>query len=102
MIIPALEYYLVLGAALFIVGLLGVLVRRNLLIVFMSIELILLGANVTFVGFAVALDNMLGQAFVVFSLTVAAAEAAVGLAIIVALSRHRDTLNVDEIDTLKG
>ncbi len=102
MIIPALEYYLVLGAALFIIGLLGVLVRRNLLIVFMSIELILLGANVTFVGFAVALNNMLGQAFVIFSLTVAAAEAAVGLATIVALSRHRDSLNVDEIDTLKG
>ncbi len=102
MIIPALEYYLLLGAALFVIGLLGVLVRRNLLIVFMSIELILLGANVTFVGFAVALNNMLGQAFVIFSLTVAAAEAAVGLAIIVALARHRETLNVDEIDTLRG
>jgi len=102
MLIPPLEYYLVLGAALFTIGLVGLLVRRNLLIAFMSVEMVLLGANLTFVAFSVALNNMLGQVFVVFSLTVAAAEAAVGLAIIVALSRTIGTLNTDEIDLLKG
>ncbi len=100
MIIP-IEYYLILSAAMFIVGVIGVLTRRNAIIVFMSIELMLNSANLSFVTFSSFLGNVTGQVFVFFVMTVAAAEAAVGLAIIIALFRNKLTLNINEVNLLK-
>jgi NADH-quinone oxidoreductase subunit K len=96
-----IEYYLVVSALMFIVGVVGVLTRRNAIIVFMSIELMLNSANLTFITFSSYLGNVIGQVFVFFVMTVAAAEAAVGLAIIIALFRNKVTLNIDEINILK-
>jgi NADH-quinone oxidoreductase subunit K len=86
---------------LFAIGALGVLVRRNLIVIFMCIELMLNGANLAFVSFARQLHSMDGQVIVFFVMTVAAAEVAVGLAIILALFRHRQTVNADEVKLLR-
>lgn len=93
---------LALSALLFVIGVVGVLVRRNALIIFMSIELMLNAANLAFVAFARQLNSLDGQVFVFFVMTVAAAEVAVGLAIIVNVFRLRETVFVDEINLLKG
>ena len=95
-------YYLTLAAALFTIGAVGLLVRRNTLVMFMCIELMLNAANLTFVSFAKALDDISGQVIVFFTLVVAAAEVAVGLAIIVAIFRRRQDVTADDIDLLKG
>ena len=95
-------YYLVLGAALFSIGGVGLLVRRNVIVMFMSIELMLNAANLAFVAFASHMRSLDGQVFVFFVMTVAAAEVAIGLAIIVHLFRLRETVFVDEIHLLKG
>ena len=93
---------LALSGMLFVIGLIGVLVRRNALVIFMSVELMLNAANLAFVAFARELRSLDGQVFVFFVMTVAAAEVAVGLAIIVNLFRLRETVFVDEINLLKG
>lgn len=100
MTIP-IEYYLILSAFMFVVGVAGVLTRRNAIIVFMSIELMLNSANLSLVTFSSYMGNSIGQLFVFFVMAVAAAEAAVGLAIIIALFRNKTTLNIDEINILK-
>ncbi|RMH06520.1 MAG: NADH-quinone oxidoreductase subunit NuoK [Nitrospirae bacterium] len=96
-----LWYYLVLSGLIFLIGLVGVLVRRNIIIILLSIELMLNATNINFVAFSSYLGNLAGQVFVFFALTVAAAEVAVGLAIIIALYRHRSSINVDEFRLLK-
>jgi len=96
-----IEYYLILSAFMFFVGVAGVLTRRNAIIVFMSIELMLNSANLTLVAFSSFQGNSIGQLFVFFVMTVAAAEAAVGLAIIIAIFRNKLTVNIDEINILK-
>ena len=95
-------YYVGLSAILFTIGVVGVLVRRNPLVIFMSIELMLNAANLAFVAFARAMGSVDGQIFVFFVMTVAAAEVAVGLAIIVNLFRLRESVFVDEVNLLKG
>jgi len=97
-----LEWLLGLSALLFLIGTVGVLVRRNALVIFMSIELMLNAANLAFVAFAQRLQSLDGQIFVFFVMTVAAAEVAVGLAIIVNLFRLRESVFVDEVNLLKG
>ena len=96
-----LSYYLALSAVVFLTGLLGVLVRRNVIIILLSVELMLNATNINFVAFSQALHNIAGQVFVFFALTVAAAEVAVGLAIIIVLHRAKSTINVDEFQLLK-
>ncbi|MCC6256650.1 MAG: NADH-quinone oxidoreductase subunit NuoK [Ignavibacteriaceae bacterium] len=96
-----IEYYLILSAFMFFVGVAGVLTRRNAIIVFMSVELMLNSANLSLVAFSSYLGNSIGQLFVFFVMTVAAAEAAVGLAIIIAIFRNKLTVNIDEINILK-
>jgi NADH-quinone oxidoreductase subunit K len=100
MIVPA-SWYLILSATLFVLGVLGFLIKRNLVTVFMSIELMLNAVNLSFVTFAHQWHAVKGQIFVFFVMMVAAAEAAVGLAIIIAIFRSRATLNVDQIDLMK-
>jgi NADH-quinone oxidoreductase subunit K len=94
-------HYLILSAILFAIGAVGVVIRRNVIVIFMSIELMLNAANLAFVAIANRIGNMDGQAIVFFVMTVAAAEAAIGLAIILALFRNRETLNADEIGLLR-
>jgi len=96
-----LSYYLILSAAFFSIGIMGVLTRRNAIIIFMCIELMLNAVNLTFVAFASFFGDSSGQIFVFFVMAVAAAEAAVGLAIIIALFRNKLTINVDEVNILK-
>jgi NADH-quinone oxidoreductase subunit K len=96
-----MEYYLILSAFMFVVGVAGVLTRRNAIIVFMSVELMLNSANLSLITFSSFMGNPVGQLFVFFVMTVAAAEAAVGLAIIIALFRNKQTVNIDEINILK-
>jgi NADH-quinone oxidoreductase subunit K len=96
-----INFYLVLALLLFSIGVIGVLVRRNAIVVFMSIELMLNSVNLIFVTFSSFLGNLNGQIFVFFIMTVAAAEAAIGLAIIIALYRNKSTLNLDEVNILK-
>lgn len=96
------EWYVILSAILFTIGALGVLVRRNALIIFMSIELMLNSANLAFVAFARHLNDLDGQIFVFFVITVAAAEVAVGLALVVSIFRTRKSINIDEMNLLKG
>ena len=99
----ALTDYLVLGAILFCLSVAGIFLnRKNVIILLMSIELMLLSVNINFVAFSRQLGDASGQIFVFFILTVAAAEAAIGLAILVTLFRTRRTINVAEVDTLKG
>ena len=98
-----LHHYLVLAAIVFCIAVAGVFLnRKNVLILLMAIELLLLSVNMNFVAFSRFLGNADGQVFVFFILTVAAAEAAIGLAILVVLFRNRQTINVGEIDTLRG
>jgi NADH-quinone oxidoreductase subunit K len=97
-----LEAYQLVAALLFTIGLVGVLVRRSALIIFMSIELMLNAVNLSFVAFSKQHGQMDGQIFVFFVMSVAAAEVAVGLAILVAIFRSRETANVDEVHLLKG
>ena len=96
------SHYLILSALLFTIGVSGVLLRRNLIIIFMSIEIMLNSVNLAFVTISRFLNYPDGQIFVFFIITVAAAEAAVGLAIVIALFRHKQTTNIDEISELKG
>ena len=96
-----LSYYVVLSAILFATGVVGVLVRRNIIIILLSIELMLNATNINFVAFSSYFHDVSGQVFVFFALTVAAAEVAVGLAIIIALYRSRSSINVDEFQLLK-
>ena len=100
MTIP-IEYYLVLSGLVFLIGLVGVLIRRNIIIILLSIELMLNATNINFVAFSSYFGNLTGQVFVFFALTVAAAEVAVGLAIIIALYRHHESINVDDFCLLK-
>ena len=96
------SYYLILSAVLFAVGAAGVLIRRNALVLFMCIEMMLNAANLALITYSSALNDVEGQVFVLLVMAVAAAEVAVGLAIVVALYRHKATVDVDEIDLLKG
>lgn len=96
-----LEYYLALSAVIFSIGTIGVLTRRNAIIIFMSIELMLNSVNLTLVGFSAFMGDLAGQIFVFFVMAVAAAEAAVGLAIVLALYRNKQTVYVDEVNLLK-
>lgn len=95
------NYYLMLSAILFIIGVIGVLTRRNIIIVFMCIELMLNSVNLTLITFSATHGNLQGQMLVLFVMAVAAAEAAVGLAIIIALFRNKQTVNIDEINIMK-
>ena len=96
-----ISWYLLLSALLFTIGAFGVLVRRNLIVIFMAVELMLNAVNLSFVAFARALGSVDGQVIVFFVMTVAAAEAAVGLAIILAVFRNRETTNADELTLLR-
>ena len=102
MIAPTLNAYLALSVLLFALGLLGVLIRRNTLVVFMCLELMLVASTLALVAFSRLNGTMDGNVFVFFILTVAAAEVAVGLAIIVALFRKRQTIQIDQLNTLKN
>lgn len=98
-----LEHYLILGAILFALGVVGIFLnRKNLVILLMAIELLLLAVNMNFVAFSHYLGDTAGQVFVFFILTVAAAESAIGLAILVVLFRNRASIDVEDLDTLKG
>jgi NADH-quinone oxidoreductase subunit K len=97
-----LSHYLVLAAILFVIGVTGVLMRRNVIIILLSIELMLTAVNLNFIAFSHYMKNPVGQVFVFFVMTVAAAEATLGLAIVVALFRNLETVNVDEINQMKG
>jgi NADH-quinone oxidoreductase subunit K len=94
-------HYMLLSAALFIIGVMGVLLRRNIIIIFMSIELILNAVNINLVAFSAELQNVVGQVFALFVIAVAAAEAAVGLGIILAFYRNKETVNVDEMNLMR-
>ena len=96
-----LEYYLIISAVLFTIGTIGVLTRRNAIIVFMSLEIMLNSVNLTLVSFSSFLGDSAGQVFVFFVMSVAAAEAAIGLAIFLALFRNKKTIYVDEVNLLK-
>ena len=95
------EHFLFLSAALFIIGMIGVLTRRNVLVIFMCIELMLNAVNISFVGFAWEHHSMIGQTFALFIIAIAAAEAVVGLGIIMALSRRLDTVDIDQVHELR-
>ena len=98
-----LGHYLTLGAIIFTIGLVGIfLSRKNIIIILMCIELILLAVNINLVSFSIFINDLTGQIFALFILTVAAAEAAIGLAIIVVYYRNSGTIRVEEIDNLKG
>ena len=97
-----LDYYIWLSAALFTIGVLGVLYRRNAIIIFMCIELMLNAVNLTLIAFSQFLGNTEGQVLVFFVMTVAAAEAAVGLALMISIYRNKETIDVDTLDLLKG
>ena len=94
-------HYLMLSAALFTIGLIGVMTRRNIIIVFMSIELMLNAVNINLVAYSNHLHNLVGQVFAVFVIAVAAAEAAVGLGIILAFYRNKETVNIDEMNIMR-
>ena len=98
---PQLSWYLALSAILFTIGVVGVIIRRNVIAMFMCIELMLNAVNLTFVAFSSYFHDVNGQLFVFIVMTVAAAEAAVGLGIIIAIFRNRESLNVDEANLLK-
>ncbi|SPJ17020.1 NADH-quinone oxidoreductase subunit K [Burkholderiales bacterium] len=99
----SLSWYLFVGAVLFAISVIGIFLnRKNLIVLLMAIELMLLAVNTNFIAFSHFLGDLNGQVFVFFILTVAAAESAIGLAILVALFRNMNTINVDELDTLKG
>ena len=103
MIEIGLGHYLTLAAIIFTIGIIGIFVnRKNVIIILMSIELILLAVNINLVSFSIYLQNLVGQVFTMFILTVAAAEAAVGLAIIVIYFKNKGSINVEQISSLKG
>jgi len=103
MIEIGLGHYLTLAAIIFTIGIIGIFLnRKNIIIILMSIELILLAVNINLVSFSIYLQNLVGQVFAMFILTVAAAEAAVGLAIIVIYYKNKGSINVQHIDSLKG
>ncbi|MFZ3122362.1 MAG: NADH-quinone oxidoreductase subunit NuoK [Thermodesulfovibrionales bacterium] len=97
-----LNWYLMLSTVVFMIGVFGFLTRRNIIIMFMSIELMLNAVNISLVAFSHYLQDMRGQILVIFIITVAAAEAVIGLAIIIALFRNKDTVHVDEMNEMKG
>ena len=98
-----LEHYLILGATIFTIGIIGIFLnRKNLIVILMCIELLLLAVNINFVSFSIFLNDLNGQIFTLFILTVAAAEAAIGLAIIVVYYRNTGSIRVEDINTLKG
>ena len=99
MITPS--HYLILSAVLFAIGIIGVMVRRNIIIILMSIELILNAVNINLVAFSAQLQNAVGQVFALFVICVAAAEAAVGLGIILAFFRNKETINIDEMNLMR-
>ncbi|MBF0264994.1 MAG: NADH-quinone oxidoreductase subunit NuoK [Gammaproteobacteria bacterium] len=99
----SLSHFLVLGAVLFSISIAGIIInRKNVILLLMCVELMLLAVNMNFVAFSYFLGNAVGQVFVFFILTVAAAEAAIGLAILVVLFRNKRTINVEDLDALKG
>ena len=99
----SLAHYLILGAILFAISIVGIFLnRKNIIVLLMAIELMLLAVNMNFVAFSTWMGDISGQVFVFFILTVAAAESAIGLAILVVLFRNLNTINVDELDRLKG
>ena len=99
----SLEHYLILAAIIFTIGIIGIFLnRKNLIVILMCIELLLLAVNINLVSFSIFLNDLNGQIFTFFILTVAAAEAAIGLAIIVVYYRNAGTIHVEEIDSLKG
>ena len=100
MTIP-ISYYLILSGIVFLTGIVGVLIRRNIIAILLSVELMLNATNINFVAFSDYFRDLAGQVFVFFALTVAAAEVAVGLAIIIALHRSRSTINIEEFNLLK-
>lgn len=96
------SYYLILSAVLFTIGVIGVMIRRNVLIIFMSVEMMLNSVNLTFVALARHFLSLNGQIFVLMAMVVAAAEVAIGLAIVMAIIRHKDTTNIEDVNLLKG
>ena len=94
-------HYLFLGAALFTIGVLGVLTRKNIMVILMSIELMMNAVNINLIAFSRYLGQTAGQIFAIFVITVAAAEAAVGLGIVIAMFRNKETMNINEIDLMK-
>ena len=94
-------HYMLLSTALFIIGVLGVLLRRNIIVIFMSIELMLNAVNINLIAFSYQLQNGIGQVFAIFVIAVAAAEAAVGLGIILAFYRNKETVNIDEMNLMR-
>ncbi|WP_431281218.1 NADH-quinone oxidoreductase subunit NuoK [Humitalea sp. 24SJ18S-53] len=103
MLTIGLAHYLTVGAILFVLGVFGIFLnRKNVIVILMSVELILLAVNINLVGFSSALQDLTGQIFAMLILTVAAAEAAIGLAIVVIYYRNRGSIEVDDISTLKG
>ena len=103
MLTIGLGHYLTVGAILFVLGVFGIFInRKNVIVILMSIELILLAVNLNFVAFSARLDDLTGQVFAMFILTVAAAEAAIGLAIVVIYYRNRGSIEVDDVSALKG
>ena len=97
-----LSYYLLLSAILFAIGAGGVLIRRNTIIILMCIEMMMNAVNLTFIAFSRYLDSATGQIFVFMVMAVAAVEVAIGLALLVELNRHKDAVNIDEFNSLKG
>ena len=95
------HYYLILSAALFTIGVIGVLTRRNIMIILMSIELMMNAVNINLIAFSDRLQQVTGQVFAVFVIVVAAAEAAVGLGIVIAMFKNKETMNINEIDLMK-
>jgi NADH-quinone oxidoreductase subunit K len=101
--VVGLFHYLFVAALLLVMGIFGIFLnRKNVIVIMMSIELILLAANLNLVAFAASLDDMVGQVFVMFTLTVAAAEAAIGLAIVVVYFRNRGSIEVEDVNLMKG
>ena len=95
------EHFMFLSAALFIIGMVGVLTRRNVLVIFMCVELMLTAVNISFIGFAWEFSQLTGQIFALFIIAIAAAEAVIGLGIIMALTRQRDTVDINEVRELR-
>jgi NADH-quinone oxidoreductase subunit K len=103
MLTIGLAHFLIVGAILFVLGVFGIFMnRKNVIVILMSVELILLAVNLNFVAFSARLDDLTGQVFAMFILTVAAAEAAIGLAIVVIYFRNRGSIEVDDVSALKG
>jgi NADH-quinone oxidoreductase subunit K len=95
------HHYLILGAGLFTIGIIGVLTRRNIMIILMSIELMMNAVNINLIAFSDRLQQLTGQVFAIFVITVAAAEAAVGLGIVIAMFKNKETMNINDIDLMK-